>query len=71
MSLLIIFKGAVDTRWRKVPGVEAKSVEECNFDVGGKFVVVVDDVELARRLRAAFFTREELEEVLRIVEAFQ
>ena len=53
MSLLMLFKGEVPTRWRelKAEGLEVRSLAEGLPEIEGRFVVVVGDKDLAGRLR--------------------
>jgi hypothetical protein len=67
MSLLMLFRGEVPRRWRelKAEGLEVRSLAEGLPEIGGKFVVVVGDRELAERLRVAYMSEEEAEEFFR------
>jgi hypothetical protein len=46
----------------KAEGLEVRSLAEGLPEIGGKFVVVVGDRELAERLRVGYMSEEEVEE---------
>lgn len=58
-----MFKGHPPESWRWIPGVRPIAAEELG-EVEGRFVLVVGDWELARRLGVGFLTEEEAEELL-------
>ena len=67
MSLLMLFRGEVPRRWRKLKaeGLEVRSLAEGLPEIEGKFVVVIGDKVLAERLRVGYMSEEEVEEFFR------
>ncbi|ACB40555.1 hypothetical protein [Pyrobaculum neutrophilum] len=63
MEVVMVFKGRPPESWRGIPGVRAIAAEELG-EVEGRFVLVVGDWELARRLGVGFLAEEEAEELL-------
>ncbi|MEZ0319633.1 MAG: hypothetical protein ABWK05_06555 [Pyrobaculum sp.] len=71
--LVFVFKQKPEGQW--LEAARRYSFEIYTADqippIGGKFVVVVGDEELAKRIGAAFFTEEEAEEFLKSLGSHQ